>query len=497
MEGLTVTRVAVLDDDEKEGMEIIRALWRRQIPALYFRGVEDAPAADSLLTGIRLLFLDMDLVPGAGETRTKVSTLVATIRRIVSPDNGPYSVIAWTKHMELVEEFEKYIFERNDMGQPINVVAISKDACRDDADEFDIDKIKAVLDATLVEFSPLMFLQSWEASCLDAAIRVTAELSTLAQQGVYSSPKEFRDNWKLQLLRMMHSMAKAAGGRAIKEDRDVAFAAFCSALSPLHADRLESRKSQLCETMHSYSDQILSDDVSNGCDKSAISRINTMLHCSYDRLHEFYAGNLYLATDRTSFGKLIVNPNEFISGFVDGSPRSDDWKRGFNTLKEHAIPVVLESNPTCDHSQKKVKIARLVAGLLIPRTEIDKPIRPVEARSDPITSNWETRVVACVHRTAEWWHSVMGETNPDARLPEYRFVKTADFLFMIGPLNLDIPHIGRADYYIVLNAQYLFSLPKKEAEKEVAQFRLRTQAFTNFQFWFGNHSSRPGMLMVR
>src|SRR5581483_9226187 len=113
----------------------------------------------------------------------------------------------------------------------------------------------------------------------------------------------------------------------------------------------------LCSKMHPHSAQILSPGASEGCDRAAVSRINTMLHCSYDRLGDFYAGNVYLATDQTSFGKLFPNLNEFIGGFVDGKPGSEDWKRGFDALKEHAVPVLLESNPTCDHSQNKVKLA--------------------------------------------------------------------------------------------------------------------------------------------
>src|SRR5581483_5674616 len=145
-----------------------------------------------------------------------------------------------------------YAFAQKDVPQPIRVVAISKDDCKDADHEFDLEKVRSALEAKLAEFSPLMFLQSWEASCVDAAINVTADLSKLAH-GEYISPQEFRAGWKLNLLRVMNSMAKAVGGRAIREDRDVAFGSFCSALSPLHADRLENGKMDLCSKMHPHS----------------------------------------------------------------------------------------------------------------------------------------------------------------------------------------------------------------------------------------------------
>jgi hypothetical protein len=326
---------------------------------------------------------------------------------------------------------------------------------------------------------------------------MTAELSKLAKPRSSASPEELRSTWTVQLLRMMNSMARAVAGRAVKDNQDFAFASFCSALSPLHADRLESQKPELCKKMSPHSPQLLSTQASQGADKSAVSRINTMLHCSYDRLNEFYAGNVYLVTEQNTFGKLFSSLNDFVAGFVGGKPGGEDWRHNLNLLRAEAIPIVLESNPTCDHSQRKVKIARLVAGLLIPVAEIEKQARPYNMPLNPSEAGWETRMITLVHKIAEWWHSVAGTSNPDARIPEYRFIKSADFLLEIGPLNLEIPNISEVNYYLVLNAQYVFSLPKNLAAKETAHFRLRNQAFANFQFWFGNHASRPGMLMVQ
>jgi DNA-binding XRE family transcriptional regulator len=41
--------------------------------------------------------------------------LVKVLSSILSPDNGPYAVLAWTKHPEIRELFEQHVFARPDV----------------------------------------------------------------------------------------------------------------------------------------------------------------------------------------------------------------------------------------------------------------------------------------------------------------------------------------------------------------------------------------------
>jgi hypothetical protein len=496
MEGLKITRVIILDDDEKEGLELAKALWRRRIPALYFTGEENLPQKERL-TGVRLAFLDMDLVPGTQGNKSKMSSLVGALRRIVSADNGPYLVVAWTKHKELVPEFENLALEWGLAPMPIGVSSIAKEDCKKEDESFDLSKVEIKLDAKLTEFSPLLFLQTWEESCFEAAIRVTAELSSLAHQGG-STPESVRAGWRSELLRIIYSMASAVAGRNNVRDGDTAIASLCSALNPLHADRLESLKSELCGRVGDSSKEILNSEAVKGCGLSAVARINAMLHCSYEKLDSFYAGNTYLVAENSELSKLIGNPNELISSYLSGNPKAPESKVNFASLRANCRLILVESNPTCDHSQNKVKVARLIAGLLIPRSEIEKQFSPIaESTKNDNAKNWESRMIAMIRKTAQWWHSIMGQSIPEAALPEYRFIKKADFLWELGPFSLALQENVSADYYIVVNALYVFSLAKTAISKEKALFRLRNQAFTNFQFWFSSHAGRPGMLLMR
>ncbi|MGH2508547.1 MAG: hypothetical protein ACRDHZ_14280, partial [Ktedonobacteraceae bacterium] len=180
MVGLRTARVIVIDDEEEDGWQIIRALWKLRIAGLYFKDASEVPAENERLSGVRLAFLDMDLVPGTTNEKAKIATLVNLIKQILSPRNGPFAVVAWTRHSELVSKFNEYIFQQ-DMPRPISSIIIAKSDCKtDDGSSYDLTKITKALNKQLAAFSPLLFLQAWEEQGFLAASHVTDELSKLA-----------------------------------------------------------------------------------------------------------------------------------------------------------------------------------------------------------------------------------------------------------------------------------------------------------------------------
>jgi len=497
MEGLKLTRVVVLDDSEDEGFQIIKALWERFIPAIYFSGPEGAPPKDQRLVGVRLAFLDMDLVPGTTDVKSKMSALVGMLRGILAPNNGPYSVVAWTKHAELVKEFEEYIFKTNDVPWPIAIAVVAKDDCRGkNGEKWDLEKVGTELTARLAEVSPLLFLQAWEGSCFDAAASVTAKLSEITGANVEDTPADFRSTWKTQMLRLLNCLAVSQEGRRNLKDGDAAVSSFSSALSPLHSDQLEGQRAGLCDKVRHCSEEIISKEAFERTTSIAIGKVNSMLHCSYERLDKFYAGNVYLVSDNLKLTPLGTGAglNEFLSGYLD-APLSEQ-KDGLEFLKNNSVPVLLESNPTCDHAQKKVKVARLIAGLLVPKSELEKESRPRHTKEGATATSWEERMIAMIRATAEWWDKVWGIDHPEAKRTGYRFIKRADSLWQFGPLDLDIPGRQNKEFYLLLNALFVYSAKVNDVEKAKAFCRLRTQAFSYMHFWFGNHVSRPGLLMV-
>ena len=101
----TIGRVVIIDDQYKEVKPLLTVMGRQNIPYLYFDGkLENLP--DKPMKGIRFIFMDIELSKAfAGQSsKTKASGITEVLRKIISAENGPYALIAWTKHKEIVEQ---------------------------------------------------------------------------------------------------------------------------------------------------------------------------------------------------------------------------------------------------------------------------------------------------------------------------------------------------------------------------------------------------------
>jgi len=447
MVGLRTARVIVIDDEEVDGLEIVRALWRKRVAPLYFRDAKDVPAQPDRLLGVRLAFLDMNMVGGVPD-KSKVSALVNLLKQILSPRNGPFLAVAWTQHRELVPAFDAYLFQQ-DMPRPISIVTIAKADCKTpDGKAFDLNKVSGAIDRELANFSPLLFLQAWEEACFQAATAVTSELSNLASS-TESDPDNWRLQWRTELLRLIYALAVAQAGKKNLQDGNAALCAFLNALNPLTADRLETQSPKLSQLLGASSPEIVQPEAAKATTGSAKARINTMLHCSFERLGTFYAGNVY--DDRIA--KIIPNVDEFLGSYVVGDRSSGEWKDNVASIRRDSVPVLVEANTSCDHDQKKVRLARCIGGYLVPRTEMEKD---------------------------------RGQ----------RRIKKADYLWELGPIAIPIDGTVR-EFYLVLNALFVISSEPDRIQKRDASFRLRSQAFADVQSWFGHHASRPGITLLR
>ncbi|HEV2495015.1 MAG TPA: hypothetical protein VG204_18290 [Terriglobia bacterium] len=447
MVGLKAARVIVIDDEETDGHAIIKALWRLRIAALYFKDATDVPQNDERLKGVRLAFLDMNIVGGTPD-KSKLATLVNLLKHILHPDNGPYSVVAWTRNTDLVSDFRKYLFQQ-DVPRPIGLITMTKSECKAENDSgFDIAKVTSALRDGLAAFSPLLFLRAWEGQCFDAASDVTSELSKLASTED-KDPEKWSSNWCSNLLQLIYQMALAEAGRKNLTEGLIALASFYSALNPLLADRLEANTGTASDSLGGTPSEILNPEAKKGCSPSAKARINTMLHCSFEQVERFYAGNVYDLRKE----HIIPDLNQFVASFIHGDPSTTAWKENAKRILETAIPVSLEANPVCDHSQKKVQIARLIAGLLVPTVEIERDEKE-------------------------------------------RVIKKAGFLWQFGPIALAGVAI-KGEYYLVLNSLFVFAATLEIMKRLTPLARLRSQAFSDLLYWFGSHVSRPGLLMLR
>jgi|GEM_PF-797315 len=502
MTGLTGTRVIVVDDEPDEALPVLKALAKKGVSAAYFTGnLEELPEESSRLSGIRLAILDMDIT-GSGSDKNKAAALVNVIKKIINPQNGPFAVLVWTKHPEIIELFENYIFLEKDIPNSICTVTLTKDKCKKNGN-FNFEIVADKLSEALSETSPLLFLQTWEEKCFKAASEVTNNLSILSENNA-EGLEEWRKNWKEQLLMLMRTMAQAQAGKHLTQDN--CLDSFYGSLNPLHADRMENKVSDLTAFLIQKSSEIIDSLADVSVEQKA--KINTMLHIAFEGTSNFSGGNIYLYKTEEK-PEWVPALDDILSDLLPESFKLTE--QSYETLKAEGLPentisqlkklynkkdnsgekgflkdvekeighdqiikyksailksalhhknkqllssasqiVLVEINALCDHAQKNISIARFVSGILTP-------------------------------------------TN------HYGNIKKAEFIKRLGPFFFDqSPElISKGEYYLCLSSRHLVTTCRLHEIKNTKPVgRLRSQALTALQAWFAGHASRPGMLIL-
>jgi hypothetical protein len=192
-------RVVVVDDLSEEAKPLLATLKNQGTPALYFQGgPKDLPPKP--LQGIRILFLDLRLAGMEGQPiKTVIAALIGVVRRLVSERNGPYVIIAWTKHPEDLEEITAALYELP--MRPLLIVPMTKAECRPGPGSgYDLKIIQEKLAASIVEIGAAGLFLRWEELVREAAGDVAFE--------VCSIPGSIPDH----LATLFYKLAKASVG---------------------------------------------------------------------------------------------------------------------------------------------------------------------------------------------------------------------------------------------------------------------------------------------
>jgi hypothetical protein len=441
MIGLRGARVFVLDDDEAEALPMIKALGKSGIAVTFFdETMGNLPTLRKRLIGVRLAILDMDLGEGGNSEKAMASGVVKRLERIIHPDNGPYAALIWTNRPTVKEEFESYVFS-SAVPKPVITVMITKAEVKNKkGTRFLVSKIAKRVKDELSTVGPLEALAAWEAANLSAAVGVTNTLSSLTIPR-NTTLLTWRADWKQQLMELMRAMAGAKAGKHLEADSCIP--SLYAALNPLHADRLGKDILQATSDSARHGPEIMAAIADPGDERKA--RINTMMHLDFHAFGRLEAGNLYFFTGVRP-PAWIPKAGDILAGFIQGNTEE---------LLNSCVPVVVEISATCDHAQKKVRMARLMAGVAAPSNLRKRHVNP-KAVGREGTALWE-----------------------------------------LGPLDLTGAGLPVGRFHLQFNARYVASLSLKQIGRLKSRARLRTEALSHIQSWFGFQSSRPGMMLLR
>jgi hypothetical protein len=448
MDRLRGCRVVVVDDKPGEAEPIIRSLGLKGVPVAYFKisgEAGDEPPKQPCPPGVRLAILDIELGLNLTGGKPRVGYLLQVLKQIISPENGPYMVVLWTRYTEEKEIFEAEIFREQSLPNPIVTVTLDKLKYGKD-----LDAIARKLEEELSKAPAFRILQFWEESAFNAASEVTNRLSEIIDSKA-NDLSEWVAIWKTDLPQIIRAMALEEYGEGLTEPKPT-LTAFYTSLNPLHGDRLETLTNNPPTDLRENAIDVLK---AGDCSDEKRAKINSMLHVATEGLERLWAGNAYLLPGGKDCPPHLPRRDEVIEEFLLAKKsEKDHWNREKELVSKVCVALLIEINPTCDHAQGKVRMLRLLAGILVPKE----------------------------HR------KVLKQRN-ERRIGE--------FLWKLEDLYLSKAPTSPGIYDLYLSARLLYSLNREEGSKLKPLLRLRTQAAVALQAWFSAHAARVGLFLLK
>lgn len=372
-------RIIIVDDNDRDLLTLAKKFSDKGLTykLIHYQQFDDYEREK--LTGVRLAFFDINLVPGGQNVNlhgqeynykennnlsSVYNSLAGAIRSIISPNNGPFILIFWSLNTQLISNFIEYVNERNiDLPKPLAIKYINK------ADANNIDaEIKRIIKETSIRL-----LYSFERKCEIAAVNTINQIFQII-------PKDESSDWGQQdsifdtnLKKIFSKMALSKLGEHAKEHPDKAI---YESLIPLMGYELVNFLPD--DDWRNFLGNLDNAEYPNGFD---YSKLNSIYHLdlksnvtlnqrgavfSYNITTEEGVDPIYYfkhLEERTKnlFNKFIRFDNNF----------SDYEKRHF---RENSLFALIEISPACDYSQNKNRNLNYLLALITPIVEDEKEL---------------------------------------------------------------------------------------------------------------------------
>jgi hypothetical protein len=225
-------RVVIIDDKlEEEAIPLMSILAKQHIPYLYFNGkVQELP--ETPLTGIRYVFLDIELSGGSGSAAEKrlAGTATSVLKKIISKENGPYAILFWSKHTECID----FIIAncRRAGIKPVTHLDLEKSECKKDGN-FSFEILASKLDDCLKNIGVFSIYTEWENAVNRASINLVNNFSVQIENST---------EWSNSTSRLFYNLYKAYSDQET-DDPNAQFSKACILLNRSFQDELNIKTS--------------------------------------------------------------------------------------------------------------------------------------------------------------------------------------------------------------------------------------------------------------
>lgn len=419
-------RVVVIDDNIEEVAPLIEVLSKNGIPVSYFSGMKAKFLPSKKLEGVRVIFIDI-VLGEKGADKTDIAKAANVIIKIISPRNGPYLLIAWTKHDDLIEGLKDRLSEC----KPAITLNLEKsDYFESSPAEGGELKYTPVTNAfKLIETNLKEALKSagainlffiWENLLHRAGGNIVSD---------FSSFYPLDNNWNKNLSSVIKQLAKAYAGDNL-DGNNIAEVAKNALLTFDNAfiDALEN-KVELCQELK----EIAIDCDAPTVDSRVCANINSRLLLDVKVSRKAEPGNLYKSGIKQV---KKVKIEELIQGDLNAYPKKTQ-------LLDALRFIVLEVSPSCDHACRKLRVNRILPGVIWPKEHEGK-------------------------------------------------IKKSDYIYTATPLF----EINGGQCRLVFDLRYLTSVPQNHLKNRRAFLRVRHELLVDIQSYIARHINRPGVISL-
>jgi len=325
----TTGRVVIIDDNYEEALPLIHLLSFHGISSKYYNGDPELLPVEPL-EGVRLIFLDIEIGTHGQDNKSKVSKILGVLGRVIGPSVTPFIIIAWTKHVELIDDIIKEL-----PMQPLKTLNMEKIDCKDEEGNYSIQLISQKLNNVMEEFGSFQALLLWE--------EVIHQAANLTINDSYQLSDPSGGTWDDNMQNILYNLAKAQEGAQLKED---VLGPALRAFTGIYFDYIEKK---LLSSSFAENNAGLKFKNKERLSQEVMSSINTKLLFSKVEDTKVIPGNLYNDEKIGLDLALVITNYEKIK-------------------QEWATPlfVILEVSPTCDYAQDKWKVSRMLPGVFVP-----------------------------------------------------------------------------------------------------------------------------------
>jgi len=367
------TKLIIIDDNPDEFETLIKRFKIDGIGYTHYTGaLDDLPAKP--LSGVRTLFLDFVLGTDGQPEKTKISVLMGTVKKVISKDNGPFVMITWTKHSDLLSRFKTEVMKDSDFPKPFTIIETDKSGCMKS-----LYRIKQEFKKKLNDDNVLNLLFSWESiasKSLREVLDKLCSISTPVDNGNKDNLDMYLKEWNDDLTKHINKLAEIhLGKKNMKANAELINTVLLS-LNPYYLDCMEKGIIQGKVFSKNLAKIILAQN-SGKYDLQKKALMNTTFLINENPVSEgIQPGNIYLYKkvmenvkcneNECLLNKSILTPKKIVTQFFDGD--IDKYKNKAS-LYRLALPVLLEITPSCDYVQgnwQHLGLARMLMGVLWP-----------------------------------------------------------------------------------------------------------------------------------